>query len=184
MPDPHYTLGVTLWQTGNFDESASELQKVIQVKPDYAEAYYTLGSVYKQMGKLPEAAESLRKAISLQPDFAGAHTTLAGVLKQQGNNTGAAEENRVANEIRQTKMGTQAATFATNSGIKLMNAGDLKSAIAQFESAIKAAPDYAPAHQQLAVALRRTGEAKRAEEESKIATELSTKRSSSQTSHQ
>src|SRR5262249_23133336 len=138
-------------------------------------AYYTLGSVYKQMGKLPEAAESLRKAIRLQPDFAGAHTTLAGVLKQQGDNAGAAEENRIANEIRQTKMGAQAATFATNSGIKLMNAGDLTSAIAQFESAIKAAPDYAPAHQQLGMALRRAGDTKRAQEELRIATELSSK---------
>src|SRR5206468_4511157 len=97
-----------------------------------------LGSVYKQMGKLPEAAESLRKAISLQPDFAGAHATLAGVLKQQGNNEEAAEENRIANEIRQTKIGTQIAMFSTNSETRLMNAGDLASAIAQFESAIKA----------------------------------------------
>ena len=75
-------------------------------------------------------------------------------------------------------MGDQTATFATNSGVKLMNAGDLTSAIAQFESAIKAAPDYAPAHQQLAVALRRTGETKRAEEELKIAAELSSKSTS------
>ena len=56
-----------------------------------------------------------------------------------------------------------------------MNAGDLASAIAQFESAIKAAPDYAPAHQQLAIALRRTGQIKRADEELKIAVELSSK---------
>ena len=82
--DIHYTLGVTLWQQGEFDEAANELQAAIQAKPDYAEAHYTLGTVLKQQGKLQEAAASLREAIRLQPDFAGAHTTLAAILQAIG----------------------------------------------------------------------------------------------------
>src|SRR2546427_5352139 len=53
--DAHYTLGVTLWQQGNFNGATEELRAAIQAKPDYAEAYYTLGTVLKQKGELPEA---------------------------------------------------------------------------------------------------------------------------------
>jgi Tfp pilus assembly protein PilF len=84
------------------------------------------------------------------------------------------EENRIANEIRETKMGIQTAIFATNSGIRLLNAGDIVGAIAQFEIAIKASPSYVPAHQQLSVALARSGNRARSLEESKIAEKLST----------
>ena len=124
------------------------------------------------MGKLPQAVQALRSAIGLQPDFAGAHTTLAAVLKQQGNTQEADEENRVANNIRETKMGIQAANFVTNSGIKLLHAGDLDGAISQFETAIKAFPGYIPAHQQLAIALERAGHKGRSLEEIKIVEHL------------
>jgi len=124
------------------------------------------------MGKLPESVQALRTAIQLQPDFAGAHTTLAAVLKQQGNLQGAEEENRIANSIRESKMGIQAAIFATNSGVRLLNAGDLTGAISQFETAIKAFPNYLPAHQQLAIALERVGDKKRSLEENKVVENL------------
>jgi Tfp pilus assembly protein PilF len=128
--------------------------------------------VYKQAGDLPKAAEALRKAIQLQPDFAGAHTTLAAVLRQQGDTQGAATESKLGAEMTQQKMTRQSATFSTNSGTKLMDAGDLDGAIAQFESAIKADSAYAPAHQQLATALARKGNKNRANRELEIARQL------------
>jgi protein O-GlcNAc transferase len=166
---------VTLWQSGKFDEAARELNEVIRLKPDYAEAYYTLGTVYKQAGDLPKAASALRKAIELQPDFAGAHTTLASVLNQQGDAQAAAAERKLGAELTQEKMTRQSATFATSSGTKLMNAGDLDGAILQFESAIKADSAYAPAHQQLSMALERKGDKDRAGKELEIFRRLQAK---------
>jgi len=101
--DVHYTLGVTLWQQGDFPSAADELQAAIDAKPDYAEAFYTLGTVRKQQGKLPEAANALRQAIRLQPDFAGAHTTLAAVLRQLGDVNGAAAESKAGSELSKEK---------------------------------------------------------------------------------
>ena len=158
LPDPHYTLGVVLWQSGKFPEAEKELNQVVALKPDYAEAYYTLGTVYKQSDDLPRAAEALRKAIQLQPDFAGAHTTLAAVLRQQGDTEGASAESKLAAQITERSMTLQNAVFSTNSGIKLMNAGDLDGAISQFEAAIRAESSFAPAHRQLAAALMRKGD--------------------------
>jgi Flp pilus assembly protein TadD len=175
QPDVHYTLGVTFWQQGDFDSAATELRAAITARSDYAEAWYTLGSVLKQQGKLPEAATALREAIALQPDFPGAHTNLAAVLRQMGDSEGAAAESKLGVQITKEKNSLQAATFNTNSGQRMLNAGDLEGAIGQFRSAISLSPDYAPAHLYLAEALKRKGEDAEAKKESEKAAELDAK---------
>ncbi|MHB8503664.1 MAG: tetratricopeptide repeat protein, partial [Candidatus Acidiferrales bacterium] len=111
-----------------------------------------------QKGDLQLAADALREAIRLQPDFAGAHTNLGAVLRQLGDAEGAAAESRKGMELLQQKSSEQAAVFATNSGRRLLNAGDLEGAISQFRTAIQAMPAYAPGHYQLGLALQRKGE--------------------------
>jgi Flp pilus assembly protein TadD len=165
LVDAYYTLGITLWQQGEFAEAVDPLRKAIALKPDYAEAHYTLGTVLKQMNQLPEAAQELREAIRLQPQFAPAHTTLAAVLRQMGDTAGAQAESEAGNTLAKEKTDLQGATFATNSGKRLLNAGDVEGAIAQFRNAIKLAPSYAQAHYQLALALSRKGEKAAAAEE-------------------
>jgi tetratricopeptide (TPR) repeat protein len=172
LEDAYYTLGVTLWQTGEFPEAAEALRSAIRIKSDYAEAYYTLGTVLKQMNKLPEAAVALREAIRLQPDFVGAHTTLAAVLRQSGDAAGAESESRAGQAISKQKTSLQAATFATNSGKRLLNAGDLQGAVAQFRSAIQMVPTYGPAHYQLGIALARSGDKAESDAEFQRAGEL------------
>jgi tetratricopeptide (TPR) repeat protein len=148
------------------------MQEALRSKPDYAEAHYTLGTVYKQQGKLPEAASELREAIRLQPDFAGAHTTLAGVLRQLGDAQGAAEEAKAGAKIVASTNNLQAAKVSTNSGKRLLAAGDLDGAISQFRSAINSEPNYAAAHYELGLALQQSGKKDEAQREFQKATEL------------
>jgi len=172
LADAHYSLGVTLWQSSDFAGAAEQLQAVIKIQPDYAEAYYTLGTVYKQMKRYQESAEALGKAIELEPDLAGAHTTLASVLRQLGDDAGADLQAKAGAQITQEKTSLQAATFATNSGKRLLANGDLDGAISQFRSAINSVPAYAMAHYQLAVALTQKGEKSEAGREFQKASEL------------
>ena len=172
LVDAHYSLGITLWQSGDFPAAVEQMRQAIQIQPDYAEAYYMLGTILKQMGKLPEAADALREATRLQPDFGGAHTTLASILRQLGDSAGAAAESKLGAEITKEKNNLQAATFATNSGRRLLNTGDLDGAISQFRSAIDAMPTYAAAHYQLGLALRQKGDADGAKQELQKAAEL------------
>lgn len=124
------------------------------------------------MNKLPEAADALHQAIRLDPDFAGAHTTLAAVLRQLGDNEGAAAESKAGAEMSQKKTDLQSATFATNSGRRLLNAGDLDGAISQFRTAIRAVPSYALAHYELGLALSQKGLRNEANGEYRKAAEL------------
>ena len=160
---------------GDLDASVDELRKAITAKPDYAEAYYTLGTVLKQQSKFPAAAEALREAIRLQPDFPGAHTTLAAVLRQLGDNDRSAAEAKLGAQLAKQKTDLQAALFATNSGRRLRGMGDLEGAIAQFRAAIGSVPDYAPAHFELAIALRQSGKSQEASEEFRKAAALDPK---------
>src|SRR2546430_17286551 len=68
-------------------------------------------------------------------------------------------------EIAQQKTGDQAALFATNSGRRLLNAGDIEGAISQFRAAISSSPNYAAAHFELAVALGQHGKSEERSEE-------------------
>jgi protein O-GlcNAc transferase len=172
LADAHYTLGILYWQRGEFDQATTEMKKALESKPDYAEAHYTLGTVYKQQNKLPESASELREAIKLQPDFAGAHTTLAAVLRQLGDAKGAADEAKEGARIVASTNNLQAAKVATNSGKRLLGAGDLEGAISQFRSATNSEPKYAAAHYQLGIALKQKGEQDEAQKEFQKAAEI------------
>src|SRR5260370_11731315 len=92
------------------------------------------------MDKLPDAADALHQAIRLQPDFAGAHTTLAAVLRQLGDTAGAAGESKAGAEVAKGKTDLQAATFATNSGRRLLLARHLHGATLPFPCPIPRLP--------------------------------------------
>jgi len=128
--------------------------------------------VLKQQGKLQDAADALREAIRLQPDFAGAHTTLAAVLRALGDDAGATSEARAGQQITKEHTGRQAAILATNSGRRLLSAGDVDGAIAQFRSAVSSSPDYGQAHYQLGLALRQKGASEESSNEFRRAAEL------------
>ena len=70
------------------------------------------------------------------------------------------------------KTDLQAATFATNSGRRLLNAGDLDGAISQFRTAVRAMPSYALAHYELGLALSQKGQKDEAGGEYRKAAEL------------
>src|SRR5207244_3155036 len=112
------------------------------------------------------------EAIRLQPEFAGAHTTLAAVLRQLDDTQGAANEAKAGAKIVSSTNNLQAAKVATNSGKRLLGAGDLDGAISQFRSAIHSEPDYAAAHYELGLALQQSGDEEESQKELRRAAEL------------
>jgi Flp pilus assembly protein TadD len=92
-----------------------------------------------------------------------------------GDLAGADAETKAAEAISKQNATQQAATFATNSGKRLLTVGDVEGAISQFRTATRMAPNYAPAHLELAIALSRKGDKAESEQEFKKAAELDPK---------
>lgn len=54
---------------GQGEEALGHFQKVVELKPDYAEAYFQMGSIYISQNKKAEAIASLEKFIELAPSM-------------------------------------------------------------------------------------------------------------------
>ena len=62
-------LGAVLAGQGQLLPAVQVFDKVIQLKPDYAEAYSNRGVALKKLGQLEETVESHQKSIGIQPDL-------------------------------------------------------------------------------------------------------------------
>jgi tetratricopeptide (TPR) repeat protein len=60
-------------------KAAAELEKAIELDPDYAEAHNDLGVVFVRLGRYPEAATEFRRAMELAPEESLPRTNLAWV---------------------------------------------------------------------------------------------------------
>ena len=62
------------------DEAVACYGRVLELKPDYAEAHHSLGSAWEELGDLCRAEDSFRAALRHDPRSAFAHHKLAEVL--------------------------------------------------------------------------------------------------------
>ncbi len=115
--------GLVLRDRGKFAEALADFKLVIELSPDYAEAYREKGVVENKLFAnelkkrgwqssvensqklvaegMPSGEESLRIAVRLKPDDFDALSSLGGVLKRQGRMKEAAEAYELATDISQ-----------------------------------------------------------------------------------
>jgi len=79
-----YHLGLAFFQQRRADEAIAQLQKALEIKPDYAEARYNLGTVLLQQRRMDEAIAEFQKSLAIKPDNASAHKNLGISFLQQG----------------------------------------------------------------------------------------------------
>jgi superkiller protein 3 len=68
---------------GDFDSAIKEYAKVVELRPDVAEAYNNLGVAQKRKGDLDKATESFNKAIERRPDFTAALSNRGWIFAEQ-----------------------------------------------------------------------------------------------------
>ncbi len=73
-------LGNALSRAGNMDEAIEQYQKVLQIKPDYAQAHFNLANALVQSGRLDEAIAHFHRALQIDPDYLKAESNLALLL--------------------------------------------------------------------------------------------------------
>jgi tetratricopeptide (TPR) repeat protein len=69
---------------GQFDAAISNLQKAVQLRHDYPEAWLNLGRAYSGRGDAALAKQSFETSLRYKPDLAEAHYHLGELLLQQG----------------------------------------------------------------------------------------------------
>lgn len=74
---------------GNFDAAIAEYKKVVELRPDFPQAYNNLGVALKRKGALAEAADNFNKALERKPDFGAALSNRGWTFAEQNNWTAA-----------------------------------------------------------------------------------------------
>lgn len=99
--------------------------KVIEISPDYWQAYYNRGSAKNYLGHYAEAIEDNKKTLKLNPNYAMAHNNYAVALERSGKHEEAIERYGLA-----IKTDPEFDLAYTNRGI-------LRNTLQQYEEAIK-----------------------------------------------
>ena len=69
---------------GRFANAEQAYRRIVELRPDLAEAYLNLGNALLDQGRLDEAAEQYEQALRRNAGLFQAHHNLAGVLERQG----------------------------------------------------------------------------------------------------
>jgi tetratricopeptide (TPR) repeat protein len=81
----HYNLGTALTMAGQIDEGVRELERAVELDPQYGVAYGNLGSVLLQQGRIPQAIARLEKAVALSPANVEALNSLSAAYAVAGD---------------------------------------------------------------------------------------------------
>lgn len=85
-------LGIALLCQERWTEAIEVLERVVAMKPDFAEAHANLGLAWWRRGDLTAAAAGYREALRCSPGEAGLHASLAEVLARAGQGEEARRE--------------------------------------------------------------------------------------------
>lgn len=179
----HNSLGIVLKTMGETDKAAACFEKALNLQPGYVDAHYNLGNLYHELGHRQDAAACYRKVLGLAPNHVNASKNLAIVLQEMSDSKDAAtspeasldadisqtyglavdhhhngrivEAAKLYRKVLETD-GSHPASLH-NLGVIVMGDGDPGQAVALFDKAIAAQPDYARAFASKGMALFQLG---------------------------
>lgn len=93
----------------NRESAEAAFRRVIQIDPNFAEAYANLGSILANQNKLAEALPNFQTAIRLKPNVPEFHYMLAQVLYAQNKMADAVESVKKARDLFRSQGKTQEA---------------------------------------------------------------------------
>jgi tetratricopeptide (TPR) repeat protein len=120
---------------GHPDAALAELNRTLELQPDYPFARYYLGLVYQQQHKLDRAIEELQKSVTVDPDLEEAQAKLGFLLAQSGKYSEAATHFRKVVELD-----PENAEGHFNLGLAYAKAGKTAAAQTELETACRLNP--------------------------------------------
>lgn len=158
-----YNLGVALMHSGQVDEAIQAFQQVLAQAPKHMESLINLGGIYLARGEGDLALKAFTKALSVH-DFPLVRANLAVAYMQLGHQKEAEEQLRRALEGGQPMPDAWA-----NLGSLLLQTDRLEESVEASLKALEIRPDFAIAHNNLAVAYLDLGDREKAKEHAELA---------------
>ena len=159
----HRSLGLVLRETGDLDGAAGELRQSVVELPDDAQGHHLLGTVLLKQDKVNGAIVELRKAVEIDPTLTDARASLAQALQKAGQKEDSQQQIAELRGINDEKAKAGQSMILVQTAAGDSRKGDFAAAVRILEEAVTLRPELIEAEYQLAVALRRSGNTKRAE---------------------
>jgi tetratricopeptide (TPR) repeat protein len=152
--DPEATMRQALQhhQAGKYMEAEALYRRVLEARPDWADAHINLGLVLIYRGDLTSAALSCQRGVSLQPNHARGHFYLGETLAAQNR-----PDKAVACYMRALALKRDYAEAHNSLGNALFRLGRLEDATRAYRNAITWKPGLAEAHNNLGYMLFQQG---------------------------
>ena len=150
-PDALHLLGVIALQSAQPQVAVELIGRSTQFAPTAA-SLNNLGEAFRHLGRLNDAVASYQRSIQLMPQQLDAYSNLALALEAMGRHEECASALQQAAQFA----GTDRLDVHDRLGAALLRAGDPFAAAAQHRKVIALAPNFAPAHANLGLALAKT----------------------------
>ena len=137
----------------SLEDCISANDRVISLKPDYAEAYMNRGVAKKELGQHKAAIADHDEAIRLKPDLVEAYTNRGNAKSARGKHKAA-----IADHDEAIRLKPDLAEAYNNRGNAKQALGQHKDAIADYNEAIRLKPNLAEAYMNRGVANSARGE--------------------------
>jgi len=149
------------------DQALFDFSKVIEIDPEFANAYYARGLIYRRKGEHNQAIIEFTKAIELDPNFANAYSERGFVYLLKKDCDRAILEFTKGIELNPSL------SFAyANRGECYINKKDFNRALKDFDKLIELNPDSYSAYQIRASVYEKLGQKNLADQDRKRAREL------------
>lgn len=144
LANAEYQAAVDSLTEGDFEGALERLEQALAVIDDTPENAAARGSIHALMGRAhaemddwEQAVAAFREWVRYQPEDANAHFELAAALEQVGN-----EEEAEEHRERALALNPDDPVSLYNSGVQLVNAGDVAGGIALIERALLVRPEF------------------------------------------
>lgn len=149
----HYNLGLAYYHSGQTEKAIAAYQKVIQLEPNFAEAYGGLGVIYWRTGNLDAAIRHCQKAIKIAPENIEFHQNLTQIYWEKGRYDAAAVGYKIILELNPSDENA-----LHHLGLILLSKQAYDDAVSCFQKVLQINPDSALTHGALGVAYYKLGE--------------------------
>lgn len=151
----YYLLGVRNSRKGKWNLAIAQLEKAIQLDPDYAPTYTELGIAYAKKGIFDKAISTLKTAVEKDPDNIIAHYNLGAIYEGKGLWSLA-----INSYMKVLTLDPNNVEVRTRLGLCFVENNQNAAAMDQWNIAVTIDPNYKEAHLLLGKIYSDVGEAK------------------------